>query len=402
MAYTKEEIKRERERRNALKAGIKDQDESYQDDDIGQYEKYLKPFGAGVLQGTVNTGISALNLAHKGGPLSMAFGGKDIPHLKLGDKLDPEHSRIAELAGEIVAPAGILGPSIKALNKAPTLYKGMRGFAEKGARNAALGYTLGEQENEEGEHYGRGLAATLSAGIPAIASITNKAVGNKVINKFNKDKGELKEGYKKLFETAKDKGVDSVKSVISDKEMQDWIKGIPKNYRKSIEKFYNNSTLENAHKAQSDMGAYMRELQNAKEIKGTLPDYLNERLEKLQNKREAIKESITDALFDNKKTSGLGWKYMDLTGDWQEKLGPFLDVQDINKAVAGHIDPSTLAKSLQSKANYPFRQKMGQEFPELELNRLSNKYVWNRYGALGGGAGGLGIYGLISALDKGK
>lgn len=407
MAYTKEEILKERERRRRLKAGIEAEEVPVDNGELSVYEKYLKPSLAGAVQGTVNFGISAANLLGdihygKNHPLREMGGHPTIPHLNLSKHLDPEHSRGAMLAGELLAPGGIAAKSIQKISKVPTAFKGILGFAEKTARNAGVGYTFGEQQNEEGDSYGRGISATLSAVIPGLGSITNKAVGKKIVDTFNKDKKELKEGYKKLFDTAKDKGVDLTKSVLSQNDIHEWVKDVPKQYRGSIKRYFADPTLTNTQKAQSDMGAYAAELKHAKDIQGTLPDELQRRLEKLTDKREEMKKEIVNALLANKKTSGLGWKYMDLTSEWAEKLGPHLDVPDINKAVSGKLDPASLAKSLQGKGAEEFRQKMGHQYPEIELNRLADKYLYSRYGAGGLGALGFGGYHFLNSMDKGK
>lgn len=384
MNYTREEIQAEKERRQRMKSGI----ENEEPEELGRFKKYALPAAAGVVQGTVNTGASIANL----------LPGVNLPHLDLEQYLPEGYSKLAAFGGELAAPLGIAGKGIKAVQSAKPILKGVGGFFEKAAKNAGIGYAIGEQENQEGEKYGRGLSAALSGAIPAIGSITNKAVGNKIISKFKSDKAEIGEGYNKLFEAAKEGGVDKVKNIFTHEDVLDWMKGIPKDYRKSLERYSNNPTLENAHRAQSDLGAYGSELNKAKEIQGTLPDELNRRLGHIDEAREKLREEIMNSLFSNKKTAGLGWKYMDLTDQWREKIGPYMDVTDINKAVSGHIDPGDLTSALGRKSAHPFRQLMGEQHPELLINRAVANVLGNKY--LKSGALGFGALGALALSQK--
>lgn len=328
-------------------------------------DKYLNPVGAGVAQMLGDTSASLANLGLS--PLSDIIG-KDItvPHPELRNLVEDNGMLTSALfgAGQL---AGGLVPFVgaeAALARLPMLAG--KGLAKTGARGALAGAAL--SPDEESRMISSLLGGSLGAAF-ASPRYLNSPIGKRIIQDAELTQKNLSNQFNNFFKQAKDAGVNKVtRRAIPKQLFDDFSSMVPKKDRKSLNKFLQEPTLENAHWAQSDLASFIRKSsrspQNVAQTKAI--DAAEEMAQRLRNAMDAqLKQAKRPELFN---------QYQNLRTTYREKMAPFMNSPAIRKArmqpgAEGYIMPKRLPAELMLKQNDAFREFAKQNYPELFVNR---------------------------------
>lgn len=337
--------------------------------------------GAGVAQGLGSSGASIANLV-------LPEGGK-LPHPDLKKNI-PEGmaSDVGFLLGEIGGYGLGAGGAAKGLGKlaqAMQLYKpvGMSGVLAEALKGAGIGGAI--SENLPG---GRGLGAALGGAGSLASQAMPGTAGKKVLEGQERAKDIYKKSYGNLFKDAERIGVSQNVRVpkVDSSVIKDGVGG--SRALKAFEKFKSSPTLENAHKAQSDLGKLARKLEKIDMQRGLLS---TERaaLESALDAQARIRGSMYQKMSSKEGGQQLFNRYASLTEGYASDVVPFLQSKSVQQAAAGEISPSAMAKKLGSpntREAYMFRQALGKDYPQVKMSAMMPKIL--KYG---GGAAGLGL-----------
>lgn len=345
-------------------------------------DKYLAPIGGGALQGLTDVGTSVLNIPH-------ALGLPDAEQKIEGPQLKqylPERGGLQDVlfaGGEIASTLPFGGSMFKAAGKALPAAKGIKGVGLEALKGGAVGAAISD-EAPGGRLAGAGLGGLGGA----ISSLTPKSIINKLSTEKSQKIAEFNKGYNELFGTAKNAGVESVKTPkLNLSSISDYA---TKKESKSLNKFLKNPTIENAHWAQSDLGKLARDLGD-KKIKSGLTSTEKKSLEAIKDARKRIKGSVYTEL--RKNAPELIDDYASLTSRYAKEMVPFNRLQPLSSVEAGKIKPSTALNKISK--NEEFMLSKGGEFPEIGITMGAKKYAPYVAGA------GLASVGLPAWLKRG-
>lgn len=261
-----------------------------------------------------------------------------------------------------------------------------------------------EALGRQGQQKGDALLAGLPAGaalLPVsefalgqaakLPGISSKGIARQLSQNKQKAIREASADYNQFFDTAKQLGVKEVEvpKMDSSKIINH---SIPK-YHESLKQFLKNPTLENAHWAQSELGALERHLTKLHDKQGLTPTEIRT----LRATTQA-KDNIKKSMFSNKGLGGhepLAERYNQLSSDYLEKVIPYKSLQDLSAYEKGKMRPRTLIKSVRNDED--FMLKMQKHYPGMLLHGPVAKAI--ALGALGS-AGMKGGGKLINALIK--
>lgn len=357
-----------------------------------QDEGIIKNLGRGLLRGAGQTlgdiGASVLNY-----PIEKleSFTGKQIPHIPHPNLINQEPTGLAETIGQNVGqlgasfaiPFGAAGRVAKLLKSAPGLVRGL-GAAGTGALE---GY-LGSEDNRKLGGVTGGLIGGAATAIPALVkagkAYTSEGIAKDIIKRFNKLKKEYNVKYDTLLEKASEEApTKKLKSTLVNRDL--FIKGGFNKDLHALDKFNQNPTLENAHRAQSALGSIARE----SKAKG---GDLNFDISKSANiARDNLKNQIIENLqkIKNKKYHE---EYKQLSENYKKDVVPYLESPTITKLTTkkpNKLHPRYAYKGLINEEET--LSALGQHHPKLRQreileNVMKNTIVQNllKYGALGG------------------
>ena len=357
-------------------------------------DKYLAPIGsaaAGFGQEVYNTGASVANLP------SALFPDKDIPRLPYADLqqyLQPGFkNKAAFVGGEI---AGNILPALRAAKALQAIRPiGKTGLAADIAGGAGYGYSAsGRSENPEHEAKQRKMGAALGAGANIIKSTRSGDIADKVIKGKEKAVEKFESLYKNLFKEVKEKGLNEVRKTPRIKV--DLIsENVPKKYTKALEAFDRNPTVESAHAAQSDLGKLIRYFEKSNT---PLTSAQSRALDEAALAQKKLRGTIFESL-SKKGDQSLAKQYKNLTQGYKKEVVPYSD-KNIRALERGELSKSKLPERL--RANEKFMQEIGNQYPELGLNKITSldselvRSILEKAG-IGAGAVGLG-YGAVKAI----
>ena len=286
---------------------------------------FLKGLGVGGVESLANVAPSVANVAL--GPIDY-FAGTNFkrPYVNL-EEFRPQTTggHIGHIAGNI---AGVLAPGGIA-TKALTKLLGSPGVLKTAAATAAANAGISGGDNE---FFHRGLAG-LTGIIPLAQGLRTKPLIAKAAEKKTELGKHFNKEYEGLFEQAdkvipKEQGL-KIPQLINTKKGSEALSEF-KEVKKAVGKFTSEPSIRNAHKAQSDLGKFIRGFEKAnlgKPLSSTKIDAI-ETAKKLQDK---IRDSMTDAFVRNNQ-KGLAKEYDFLTNEYREKMVPYL-----GKALAEHM-----------------------------------------------------------------
>lgn len=347
----------------------------------------LAPAGAaglGIMQGAYNTGKSVADL-----PVSLVnkLAGTNInipsPNLQQYAPQDP-YSRAAfsggELGGELGAGGGVysgIGKALKLGAETPMIQRMLQG--------ATTGYATGEESPG-----GRGVSAALGGGLAGAGQLTNKALAQRLGAIKGREESTASQGYKDLFNQVKDRGLAEAPLKKPNVDFDELKGSLLSKYKRGVDRFQDNPTIENAHQLQSDLGGMMRD------IKKKSPEVTSGQREAYADIKDAQKR-IRGSMYSHLNNSGnrdLANQYQQLTNNFRENVIPYR-TKALEGYSKGEVKPSSLVRK--TLGNEKFMLDKGNKINELRMRDALNKMFGSKFvkypleGALLG-AGGYGIY----------
>jgi hypothetical protein len=237
-----------------------------------------------------------------------------------------------------------------------------------------------------------GYAATLlnpqRAAVKGASLIGSKIpTSTNLASKILQDKSAIKntyEGlYKDLFKSAEEQGIKEIEKPKG--KINSIIENTPATYHKTLQKFIDEPTLENAHWAQSDLGKLERSLEKAHENNPlTKP-----KLGALKQAKD-YKEKLKRAMFSADKGK-LEKEYNKISEGYKNDVLPYTT----NKSITKFGKDELLAKNLISnlKKNDKFMIALGEKYPGIKVNQLANSPAGKKIiaGLLYGTGAGAGL-----------
>lgn len=200
--------------------------------------------------------------------------------------------------------------------------------------------------------------------VQAPFKLTLKNIANKIVEAKNKEKLYHSGQYNKLWEAAKDAGIKRVK--LNPKYNND-VNIIKENssykYRASLDKFIENPTLENAQKAQSDLGKLINSPQLQKDVLTS-----EERL--TRKSAQNLQDYIKDQMFRDKSgklNKELKSQYDTISYSYGKNFKPY-DIKQIKLYEKGKRTPEQLVNSLRSGS---FQAEKGAAHPEINRRKMA-------------------------------
>lgn len=358
-------------------------------------------FGGGAAQGIYNTGASVANL----------LPGVNISHMDARQKFGPNLSdSIAFTGGDIagnlasfLAGGGALGAAGKALGLARPA--GLAGIAADIGKGAAAGYATGE--NQEGG--GRGLAALLGGAFGGIeGAINSKKIANRIMADKAGIKKESNKLYNEVFDTAKKQGIEYAGKAPK-VDINSIKKGSEGKFIKSLNEMVKSPTLENMHKAQSDMGKFMRNVKRTVKD-GTAPSSTINAYAKAGEAQKNILDSMYKTFNKSPDGNVLEKLYKGATENYLTKVVPYNRSKPISKYMEKEITEKELLKRLNK--NQLFKTNIGkvdpttgllkehagtalaEKYPEVALGNLLKKGS-KKAAKLGTGVGAVTAAGIV-------
>jgi hypothetical protein len=235
-----------------------------------------------------------------------------------------------------------------------------------------------------------GIAQLLRRGLP----ITAKGIMNKMSKHKQSALNEAKKEYGQLFNEA---GQQGLTHAIPPVEILKNRKLINQNssskYHRSFNEFLQDPTLENAHWAQSELGALERHLTNL-EMKIGLTPIQHKTLKAVNEARQQIKQSM----FNNNVLGAnpeLAEKYGQLSNKYKEKVIPYTRLEQLSETESKRMLPKNAVKELLKDDQ--FMIELSRRYPGLFLHKPGVKTF--RKGTAKIAAGVAGYEGLKKLLQ---
>jgi hypothetical protein len=351
----------------------------------------LPAFGGGVVESVANTGTSIANL----------IPGVDIPYADLRKHLPKGFLNSAmfgggKIGGDILsfmAGSGALGKAGKVAGLARPA--GWAGIGSDVLKNAAVGGALGG-----GEYGGRGLSAALGGlgGLLSNASPTRAA--KHVIEGSEAAKKVAKQTYEPIFKAAEAGGlnkgikaphinVDAISKGIDSKGSRDVIKSMMKS-----------PTIENMHRAKSDITKFINKTAVAAESGNASSTVLEARRAAIAAK-DKIQKALTQALTKG-NDKRLAEQLVKADTHYAKEVVPYFNkalvkAQQLQKQTGKTgIGSAKAVKSLMK--DEVFKAAHGGKYPEVAISNYAPTLA--KMLGIGGGLGAAGAG--ISHLTKGN
>lgn len=199
-------------------------------------------------------------------------------------------------------------------------------------------------------------AKAVSAVAKKIPAMTAKGITKEVIKGRNTVKGEYSALYNKLFKDAENKGVALAEKPEFDSKLIE--KNSQKKFHTSLKEYNETPTLENAHKAQSDMGALQRALEKTDAISGLTSSQF-----KVLREVTKAKDGIRSGMFP--KNPELSDKYGEITKGYREDVIPYSTNKALNAYRKGELSEKKLIQRLMN--NDKFMNEVGDKHPGFKV-----------------------------------
>lgn len=293
-----------------------------------------------------------------------------------------------EIGYGIPAAAGAYGAA-----RALPLLGGGAVLPRMGAGALAGGLTGGDTPQERTIGAGLGAAGGLGT---AATRLTNRSVGNQIVHDANQLQHAFHNEFRDIFQDAANSGIRNItRRSITTERMRDYSAIVTRKEQKKIRDFMEHNSFENAHEAQSDIGAAIRRMQNMPRTQA-LTDAINAAEEMQRGILNAIENQ-----FEHQGARHIAQRYMNARGQYAERMAPYLNNKNIVNARKEptnkeFMEAFRLPHELSKKGNDSFMRLMLEQYPELRLNRtLAGPVGKAALGVAGvGGAGGLVNYAL--------
>ena len=213
--------------------------------------------------------------------------------------------------------------------------------------------------------------------IDTVKGLSSKNIAKKVMDSSAAATDAYNKKYGDFFDTAKKSGVEKVK--IPQFKSKSLIKAAETKEANAIRKFLKDPTIENAHRAQSDLGKLYRSLKKTKKTR-TLNSDESSALRSALKSQALIKNSIKESLGEN-----LSKEYTKINKGYKKEVVPYNNRVIHEYLDEGYTDPD-FVKALNS--NKRARKHIVPLHPEIKINQAIPKAL---KGLGYGGAGALGI-----------
>lgn len=317
-----------------------------------------------------------------------------------GTELAGDISRIPPSLVNYLSKIGFIKPEIAQQFAQPFSEEEVKNFANKLVPGQQPGDEIirGAVRNIPEIYTGIGAAKLLNPLQLTAKNITENVLekGAKAQEKYSGELGK----YNTLFNEAKENGLGGFETLNKDKLNIDTIKKYTqKNKIESLKEFNENPTLETGQKAISELGFITRPLDKELKLQGSLPPYKNNLLNKANEAKKHIQESMFSDKFGNVNPEFLSRHQLTQTG-YLEEVGPYKWNRYINQYKRGEISARDLVNKL-SKGQ--FIRKKGSEHPQIGIRSAVKSILESTLGkstmtGVGIGAG----YELIKKLLNGE
>lgn len=197
-----------------------------------------------------------------------------------------------------------------------------------------------------------------------------------IMNRMSRHKqgamNEARQNYNNLFNTAAEQGITHVippESVLANRNRI--VANSQGKHHRSLNEYLNNPTLENAHWAQSELGALERHLESIANKNGLTPSQ-HRTLRATQEARNGIRQEMFS---ENSLGSSpeLGQHYQALSNQYREHVVPYTRLQELTETEAGRMRPKTAVKQLLNDEQ--FMIDLAQRYPGIRLHTKSAKNI---------------------------
>jgi hypothetical protein len=226
---------------------------------------------------------------------------------------------------------------------------------------------------------------TVTSKLPAV---TAKQIMKKIAADKASAKMVAKKEYGQLFSEAESQGISHAPySSEVTKNSKNIIDNSQSKYHDSFKDYLENPTVENAHWAQSDLGALVRHLEGIAEKTGLTQSQLKT-LKAAKDARSQIKKSM----FSNNvfgANPALGIKYSQLSEKYAKDVVPYTRLSPLSKFEAEKMRPGTSLEKLQKDEE--FMIDLAKKYPGLKLHSPTAKKIKSA---------GLGTIGALTGYDQ--
>ena len=367
------------------------------DDFSSALKNYGASAGLGVADSLWNTGKSVGNLVLD--PLSNITG-RDLrlSRSEISNQLMPQGgSETARDIGDFAGNFIPIGLGFQALGMVPRIGRALNNVGGSILKGAGLGYALGEDNPIGGREGAAKIGAALGP-LSRIQEITDRGIGNRIVNDFRTLKRDFSREYNSIFREAESRGISSVRNPISDSMVNAITNSAPSKVSRGLRNFQNNPTLSNAHQMQSDLGSYISKYQD----RHGLTSIERRALRAAEQARDDLRFSINQSLERGGLT--LRGRYQDVGQRYREEVVPYIENPWIRKAALrpgakGYINPKRLTEKLGNQSSDAFMEIMGARYPGYPINRLLSKNKYIGPALSGAGAATAGLYGYNKLID---
>lgn len=276
-------------------------------------------------------------------------------------------------------------------SKGVPVFKQTAPIAEKlkigntGLQNALMGNSKpGDQLWQDLGTAASMFVAPEAAGV-RVPAVTAKGIVKQIVADKSKYLNAAQKDFGELFKDAADKGfmhAPPLKEVI--RNQAEVIKNSVPRHHNSLKRYLNDPTLENAHWAQSELGALTRHLDSISKKNGLTPSQV-----KTYKAAISARKGIHDSMFDKNvlgNQSELSGRYQDLRNKYREEVIPYTRLEEISEVEDKRMRPKTALKDLMNDEE--FMIQLAKRYPGLLAHNPSAKKVGSYLGA-----GGLGVLG---------
>lgn len=351
------------------------------------FTKGVEDVTHGILQPLLESGYLGENIKKS----SEQVGNKRQLDFQEEYRRNPNSAMVGNILGNtaISLPLAAGSGGGAALSKAPGFLKYLQtvlGGAASGAATGAAHYT-NPGESRLGNALTGGIAGgalgTLGAGVSgarnAASAVKQAYPAKKVTEKILTDRSNIrntyKNAYESLFNEAEKGGIhnlkvpkineNAIKSNTTTREFE------------ALDSFLKRPSLQNAHKAQSDLGKTIRRLQKTHEGVG-LNTSQKDALESAIKAQKKIRGSMFDAFSKGGKKE-LANEYGKLTRGYAKEVLPYTKSKPINTYLKGELTDKDFLKSL--AGNKKFAKQLGEKYPELNTRKKVDSYSNKLMGA---------------------
>jgi hypothetical protein len=221
------------------------------------------------------------------------------------------------------------------------------------------------------------IAAPEAAGV-RVPGITSRGITNQLSRHKAAELAQARRDYGQLFTEANQQGFSRVANPgVSPAQQRLITQNSRPIHHRALNDYLENPTLENAHWAQSELGALERHMESIANKNGLTP-IQHQTLRAANDARQQIRQSMFNQ-------NGLGaspelaQRYQQLSNQYRENVIPYTRLEDLSEVEAGRMRPSTAVKSLLKDDQ--FMIELSRRYPGLLLHTPTAKKIG--LGALG-------------------